>query len=412
MAAVRAKMGLAGVGDAANIHCPSCNFIAVSHAQFSVHALGHLQDRRAVSNNPPARWPAPFKRPSIGTCCKPADWANFMAAWERYRVGSNVTPDSAVYEFIECLSEELRTATTHAHPNILNLGIDKVVRLSKSTAVIPVSICVRRSEALSCKQKMGETFRHFSISVRGAVTDCDFTVPCPHASAGRHCAIAGCNGVDYTDSVVRNILLAGIYDTDIRRDVLSDPSMASKSINDIISVIESKESARDAVSSPAPHMPAPEAAASFKSCGKPPSAAAPPRRPRPQPQQIPTHTSHPLLPGATPRRLRCACGEFFMDFAQYQSGEWNATPHTCCKACHLRNKSPRKRFPKPRLSPPRKHPSAATLASTYASLCPPRQVPLTSTSMGRWWTSEPKYAYFWNWRRPILQTLRRCRQDR
>ena len=33
-----------------------------------------------------------------------------------------------------------------------------------------------------------------------------------------------------------------------------------------------------------------------------------------------------------------------MDFAQYQSGKWNATPHTCCKACHLRNKPPRKRF--------------------------------------------------------------------
>ena len=35
-----------------------------------------------------------------------------------------------------------------------------------------------------------------------------------------------------------------------------------------------------------------------------------------------------------------------MDYAQYQSGKWNATPHTCCKACHLRNKPPRKRYPK------------------------------------------------------------------
>ena len=124
------------------------------------------------------------RRPSIGTCCKPADWANFMLAWERYRVGSNIFPGSAVYKFIECLSEELRTATTHAYPNILTLDLDKGVRLLKSTAVIPVSVCICRSEALSSKQKLGETFRHFSITIRRAVTDCDFIAPCPHPTAG------------------------------------------------------------------------------------------------------------------------------------------------------------------------------------------------------------------------------------
>ena len=38
----RAEMGLQGADNVVNIRCPSCNFIAVSHAQFSVHALGHL----------------------------------------------------------------------------------------------------------------------------------------------------------------------------------------------------------------------------------------------------------------------------------------------------------------------------------------------------------------------------------
>merc|ERR1711911_272164 len=178
------------------------------------------------------------------------------------------------------------TSATHAHPDTLTLGIDGVVRLSKSTAVIPVSICVRRSEALQCKQKMGETFRHFSTSVRGAVTDCDFIVPCPHAVNSLRCAAADCRGVDYTDSVVRDILLAGIYDVEIRREVLSDPSMAAKPINDIICVIESKESARDAVSSPAPRSAAPEAAAasSFKSAGKPNGSSPSPRPAKPQSQ--------------------------------------------------------------------------------------------------------------------------------
>ena len=138
LARARAEMGLQGADDILEIRCPSCPFVAVNYAQFSVHALGHLQDRRPAADAAPARRPPPFRRPTIGTCCKPADWANFMAAWERYRVGSNAQPNSAVYKFIKCLSKELRTAATHAHPNILNLDIDEVVRLLKSTVVIPV----------------------------------------------------------------------------------------------------------------------------------------------------------------------------------------------------------------------------------------------------------------------------------
>ena len=175
----------------------------------------------------------------------------------------------------------------------------------------------------------------------------------PHAVNRPRCALANCTGVNYTGSVVRDILLAGIYDVEIRRDVLSDPSMATRPINDIILVIESKESARDAVSSPAPRTPAPEAAAassSFKSAGKQPPTPTQ-RAPKPQAQkgrqQNPPQNSGPMLPSATPRRLRCACGEYYMDFAQYQSGKWNTSPHTCCKACHLRNKPPRPRYPTP-----------------------------------------------------------------
>ena len=85
-----------------------------------------------------------------------------------------------------------------------------------------------------------------SINVCGAVTDCNYlyVAPCPHATTGMRCGRANCSGIDYTNSVTRDILLSGIYDVKICREVLSNPSMATKAINDIISVIESKESAR------------------------------------------------------------------------------------------------------------------------------------------------------------------------
>ena len=64
MARARAEMGLQGADDVLQIRCPSCPFVAISHAEFSVHAIGHLQDRRPAVDAAPARRPPPFRRPS------------------------------------------------------------------------------------------------------------------------------------------------------------------------------------------------------------------------------------------------------------------------------------------------------------------------------------------------------------
>ena len=57
LARARAEMNLQGADDILEIRCPSCPFVAVNHAQFSVHALGHLQDRRPAVDAAPARRP-------------------------------------------------------------------------------------------------------------------------------------------------------------------------------------------------------------------------------------------------------------------------------------------------------------------------------------------------------------------
>ena len=90
-----------------------------------------------------------------------------MLGWEQYRIGSNIPHDIKVIKFIECLSEELQTAATQT----FCLYFDAVVQLSKSTGIIPVSICVICSKALSSRQKLGKTFCQFSLKVCGSVTD-------------------------------------------------------------------------------------------------------------------------------------------------------------------------------------------------------------------------------------------------
>ena len=52
--------------------------------------------------------------------------------------------------------------------------------------------------------------------------------------------------MDHTDQIIRDVLIAGIYDMYIRRDTMSVEDIVEKPVNDVVSYIEKKEMARDA----------------------------------------------------------------------------------------------------------------------------------------------------------------------
>ena len=65
--------------------------------------------------------------------------------------------------------------------------------------------------------------------------DCNYSLPCPHATAPhRVCATAGCVGVDFTVAVVKDVLLNGITDNEIKREILGDQTPETASINEVI----------------------------------------------------------------------------------------------------------------------------------------------------------------------------------
>ena len=65
------------------------------------------------------------------------------------------------------------------------------------------------------------------------------------------CSKADCTQVttaDFTDEILRDVLLSGIYDANIRREMYGAEDILSKPVNDVISLVEKKEMARDALS--------------------------------------------------------------------------------------------------------------------------------------------------------------------
>ena len=79
-------------------------------------------------------------------------------------------------------------------------------------SVIPVATCVQRTELLQLHQE-----RAFTARVRGKAETCAYIAVC---ECGKD--------VDYTDHIIRDVLINGIYDSHIRRETLGMPDILTK----------------------------------------------------------------------------------------------------------------------------------------------------------------------------------------
>ena len=100
----------------------------------------------------------------------------------------------------------------------------------KSLAVVAVATGVTCAELVQLRQERDESFRSFAARVRGKAETCAaYTAKC---TCDRQ--------VDFTDIIIRDVLLAGIADMDIRREVLGTSNVLEQSVNDVVVALEQK----------------------------------------------------------------------------------------------------------------------------------------------------------------------------
>ena len=117
-----------------------------------------------------------------------------------------------------------------------------ITKLMESIAVIKVAIGVKRAVLMKLHQDHDEPFRTFAIRVRSKEETCNFTTV-------SECDCEKSNVTRYTEEAIKNVMLAGVVDDDIRREIFSTEDILSRSSFDIISFIESKEMGRHATES-------------------------------------------------------------------------------------------------------------------------------------------------------------------
>ena len=85
------------------------------------------------------------------------------------------------------------------------------------------------------RQGDGEPVRKFYARIR----QCRLTVQCPEASCRYHNAPF----VSYGDEVVKQVVLCGLADDEIKKDILGITSINDKTLAETLGLIEDKETA-------------------------------------------------------------------------------------------------------------------------------------------------------------------------
>lgn len=288
---------------------PGCDYSSendsenVACTMLSSHNAVHLQPPTPTSthvrtyNKPP-----PISRPEIKQDISAEEWYSVQEEWKRYKRITKLPESEFADQLFQCCERPLARLLLKENPDIIEEGEKALTEAIKKMAVLQVAISVRRFKLLSTKQEPGQLFREFFANVRASASTCDYTVPCPHACCREK------EHIDYTSRVVKDILVAGIVDNDIRQDVLGNPQLDSKIDKDIVKFVEEKEMAKNAC----------------KETSRADINAMSAYR-----KQSKDDTKHKLA-----LKGKCnKCGKEFNLYMRYRSGKVNKEPFPTCVEC-------------------------------------------------------------------------------
>ena len=291
------------------IQCPiaGCDFATedVSEAVACVLLTTHSTIHTSAAMPVQAPKAPPLERPRVEMGITPEDWNIFCRRWDAFVIGSGLNANDCTVQLFQCAGPSLGDCLLKSYPTIVSEPTADLLKAMKNLAVIAVATGVARAELLSMRQLRDEPFRAFASRVRGKAETCHYTTKCPCTRE-----------VNFTDCITKDVLLAGVADLDIRREVLGVASIQDKDINWIISLIEGKEMARNS-------LPLAQAAiSSFKRSQKPNFNSK----------------NEDLKPPSSATTACANCKKQFFPFVRSSRG-WNTKPYRFCQACHRSQRS-------------------------------------------------------------------------
>ena len=179
-------------------------------------------------------------RPLLKLDIPEEQWNAFTAKWVRFKNSYQFTEAEKATHLMECCEEKLRDLLIKGTPEANTDTEENVLKSLKALAVIRTAQCIRRAQLMAYKQTNGQSVRDFNANIRASAAPCNYNIKCPHECCREN------PDIDYTPLVVRDVLLAGLIDTDIKRDVFCMADLQLKTAQDIVEFVQGREVAKEA----------------------------------------------------------------------------------------------------------------------------------------------------------------------
>ena len=226
------------------IACPinGCEYVtedvdaAVAAALLTVHNNVHVTapQQAAVKQKAPK-----ILRPNITKGSTEENWNSFIARWGMFKRGTALAATEICQQLFSCCDEELGNDLIRQNNDILNSTEQVLMETIKKLAVTPVAVSVRRSDLLALRQADGENVRSFHARIKGKAATCAYSITCSSSTCTQV--------VDFTDIIIKDVLISGLSDEEIKIEVFGWHDLDRKTVNETVQFIEAKEMARNAL---------------------------------------------------------------------------------------------------------------------------------------------------------------------
>ena len=153
--------------------------------------------------------------------------------WRQYKDEYKLSGSSLIRQLFASCSEELcHSLSRSTGGSHFNKSEKQLLELMKQLAVQYQNPAVHVQEFLRLVQQQDEGVRHFVTRLQGVAARCNFVEKCPCDPS---------QDVSYADSMIRFKLIAGLYDSEIKEDILS---AEDKTLEETVKQIEAKESGK------------------------------------------------------------------------------------------------------------------------------------------------------------------------
>ena len=179
-----------------------------------------------------------MKRPCLSSAGTTEDWQYFKSRWSDYVKATKIDGTDKIIQLLECCDEQLRKDLTRtAGGTLTGMTEDVVFTAMRSLAVREENTMVARVTLHNMKQDRDEPVRAYGARLRGQASVCKFTQKC-----------TGCDAyVDYTNTMLRDVLCRGLGDSEIQMDLLGNKNQ-DMSLEEVLRFVEAKETGKKSAS--------------------------------------------------------------------------------------------------------------------------------------------------------------------